>query len=709
MGNEKQARRDRMKLLAQHSPPDSPNRSFTDTRSPVKALPNGRYAGQEDGRVKFVPAYQETPSPAITEPMTPPDELSFNAGRATPSPAPSAGKGGKRMGRLAALFSSRAVVKTAGQPQASSPATSDTSSSYVNWPGTQNKRGATVAMNESSEDGAANNHLTAAVVNKAAAASSPMAKQLHPSEYDKIHRLAKPQVLYSDPWNRGQPEESMSDLSTTYSKTSSAYFNPNEVKVVKGGKVDHLGEFGKQKKAAASVMRLTEDALAQQDHYQPPHRSMANGVGFRGFLDKSKDVPNLLDDTSSLATSMSGSNSNVRTRPQPKSQMDIQERIPEEPEPAFEEEDEYVYTDPYQQQSDETFSVVLLGGGLTTIQTTADHFSNRVTASDFDDNLTNSDIDDDGFARLPGFHKMASAGRNANDKSLDAQSAVLFSEYSNRAKGAIEKYRQRTHNENSNPFSSGSDSGSGSSLFTDPYKKEGFGANVARGLDQYYIHPDEMKAVVKKFRKMSSIRSPKLNLDDYDREEDSIKAFALSEMRSRIMEKDIERGLERRGGTTVVDDLVLTPYNMTAMRVRDACIVAKAWRDGATPLDIINTALLTQRDERSYFIPRLMNAGTSKSPDYKYAWEEVLWFDDLELSQYRCHSLGPRNMRGYEMFTIGDCQSIQLKLCNERCNVSATIMVLDKFSVSRMARLTNSFFGLAGTKGRVESSNADIN
>ncbi|KAL3942357.1 MAG: hypothetical protein SGBAC_003423 [Bacillariaceae sp.] len=414
-------------------------------------------------------------------------------------------------------------------------------------------------------------------------------------------------------------------------------------------------------------MRLTAEALAQQDHYAPPHKAMANSVGFRGLLNKSKDVPNLMDDASSLATSMSGGASNTQPSKAPqRAPMKVQEQIPEEPEPAIDEDDSFVYTDPYKQQADD-LNVVLLGGGLTTIQTTAFDFSNRVRA---DDAMTNSDIDDGGFVRIPGFQEMASAGRNVKDSAYDSQSAVLFNEYTSHAKDAIHRYRERTANPNKNPFNSsgGSDGGSGSSLFSDPYKKEGFGANVAKNLDQYYIHPDEMKAVVKKFRKMSSQRSPKLNLEEYSREEDAIKAFALSEMRSRIMEKDIERGLERRGGTTVVDDSVLTPFNMAAMRVRDACIVAKAWRDGATPLDVINTSMLTRRAERSYFIPRLLNTGTNHSPEYKYAWEEVLWFDDLELSQYRCHSLGPRSMRGYEMFTIGDCQSIQLKLCNDRCN-----------------------------------------
>jgi len=170
--------------------------------------------------------------------------------------------------------------------------------------------------------------------------------------------------------------------------------------------------------------------------------------------------------------------------------------------------------------------------------------------------------------------------------------------------------------------------------------------------------------LVKKFRKISIARCQYFDYEDLDREEDATKAFALSEMRSRIMEKDIERGLERKGGTTVVDDIVMTSYNKAALRVRDAVIVAKAWRDGATPQDIVNTANLTRRDERSYCIPRL---DTSAKGASKYKWEEVNWVDDNDLSQYRCHSLGPRHLKGVEMFTIGDCQSILLKLSNDRC------------------------------------------
>jgi hypothetical protein len=105
--------------------------------------------------------------------------------------------------------------------------------------------------------------------------------------------------------------------------------------------------------------------------------------------------------------------------------------------------------------------------------------------------------------------------------------------------------------------------------------------------------------------------------------EDERKAFALFHMRSRVMEKDIERGLERRGGSFVVDYLVLTTYHRTARCVRDAVIIIKAWRDGATISDVINTVMLTRRTEYSYFIPRLPRTeGTTT--DYRCStWEDV--------------------------------------------------------------------------------------
>jgi len=682
--------------------------------------------------------------------------------------------GSTRISRLASLFSSRAIVKNLdGSEQEQpcpSPPHSDSSSGYVGWPGTQDKRGGTVALEQSSysdsEIGASRNgnksdtnssspgdyYLAAAVVNATAAANSPLIKP--PPEAEKIHRLAAPmssQVrgvhdIYgqdhqhnsvehlTDPWgNIGDGnEESMSEASTKYSKTSSAYFQPKDVRTARP-----LEPRMDRQAAAASVMRFqpgkpqppTEEALRLKDHFTPSLRTYnaTNVMGYRGLLDKTRDVPNLMDGTESDSThsSISGANNNYasgngrrsRTRripPYPEDQIleevtsDIFDGVSRgagggggdgdsdvfdglsnagasrieyrNRTPSIPENGQYEYNlGAIPRNDNEDLNVVLLGGGLTTIQTTSNDFTNRQTASDFDENLTNSDYDQYGFAKIPGFNEMATAGKRIHDRSIGpgiaskmfskATSATSSQTYntqpSSRAQEAINRYKNRTGSE-----------ASGSSTFSDHYDVDSWGESVRDGLMQYYVHPDEMKNLVKKFRKMSNKLSSRLSHDDMKREEDATKAFALMEMRSRIMEKDIERGLERRGGTSVVDDLVTTPYNRAAMRIRDAIVVAKAWRDGATPQDVINTSLLTRRRERAYFILRPSNQGQHFQQQQRYAWEEVLWVDDLELSQYRCNSIGARHLRGFEMFTIGDCQSILLKLCHQQCVVSLLHLVV---------------------------------
>jgi len=539
-------------------------------------------------------------------------------------------------------------------------------------------------------------------------------------------------------------EETMSEISTSYSKTSSAYFNTREVQAIRRGRIEQVSGVRQNRQAAAAVMRryqptsssspgrtheaqvdqmpqtssLTEESLAMKDQLYPPHRTFnaSNAVGFRGLLDKTQDVPNLMDDMESDSTSAAsaatsrhssaisgaqqydsyrnkavGRYSSSSARNQQQQERVIMEEPPEvSPDRGDTESDVFdgisiagarrateqqrrnrKPIDPDGEVAEESdgpgilgaasrsgmdeINLALLGGGLTTIQTTPEDFSHRKTASDFDENLTNSDYDQYGFAKIPAFHEMAVAGMSQHDRSLSTQS-LLFAEPSEGAKRFLEKHRQRDNN------TSGSDSGS--SLFSDHYPEEEWGHNIAGDLSQYYVHPEEMKILVKKFRKMSRDRYPHLDYEDLEREEDATKAFALSEMRSRIMEKDIERGLERKGGTVVVDDIVMTPFNRAALRVRDCLIVAKAWRDGATPQDVINASLLTRRPECSFYIPRLVVSSRGAS---KYTWEEVKWVDDMELTQYRCHSIGPRHLKGAEMFTIGDCQSILLKLCNDRC------------------------------------------
>jgi hypothetical protein len=800
-----------MALLANPSPPSSPSRftsadtnaetmfpslsksdfvdEFASKLPPRKTFDDGQIpvSKSSPAAIQFVPAYEEAVSPSNTHPLTSPEE-SFDRedkqkAKVTPSPSSNNNSNrnssvdkrrGPRMARLASLFSSRAVVRTSEdnskKPLPVSPPHSEASSVYVGWPGTQDKRGATVAIESSYEDsdpgpskppedtsweystpqkaGSRQQqqkqqqqpnafHFTAALVDTAAAAKSPLAaeKQHRLSNHPMHGRVSSLNDIYgkdeggergfnaispmTDPWASNTSDDAISDISTSFSKTSSAYFNPNEVRALNGrGKVDRLHGVGRNRQVAAAVMRFkpgepqppTEEALALKNEMTPAHRivNATNAVGYLGFIDKTKDVPNLMDDTesdssASRATSMHSSISATKRRQnrqtRPSKRDDYEDQILEEASSdifdgiqkgdaesdVFEDVFDGVSNtgskhyarrgatprgdyNPYASdpKSHLSHNLVLLGGGLTTIQSSMQDFSNRKTASDFDENLTNSDYDQYGFAKIPGFNEMASRGMGSHDRSLGPKSAVMFAEPSPRARQAIARYGSKT--------SEISESESGSSLFSDPYSVDSY-ANS--GLNQYYIHPDKMKIVVKFFRKMSRKLSPKLGYEDLEREEDATKAFALSEMRSRIMEKDIERGLERRGGTTVVDDIVLTAYNKAALRVRDAVVVSKAWRDGATPMDVVNTAFLTRRSERSYFIPRLDNRRFGNTAGREVTWEEVLWVDDLELSQYRCHSIGPRHLRGAEMFTIGDCQSILLKLCHDQCQVSSKTSLQD--------------------------------
>jgi hypothetical protein len=315
----------------------------------------------------------------------------------------------------------------------------------------------------------------------------------------------------------------------------------------------------------------------------------------------------------------------------------------------------------------ESFKMVVLGGGLAAIQPSEYLFSNRQTASDYDETLTNSDVDQNGYHRTPGVDEMLKAGLTTDSSLLGIQSNLgrggaalrpeaLFPEHE------PESSLSRSESPQTQSDSSELSSSNSSSLFSDPFIS-GNHLHVNGNWSSYYIKPSVMKKVLRTYRKCAEqMVSTDMSLAEFEQKEDENKIFALFEMRSRIMEKDIERGLERRGGTVAVDDLVMTTYNRTANRIRDAVIVSKAWRDGASPKDVINTALLTRR-ERTYYIRRPMhsikskdNAATisSKWSPKQYSWEPVKWVDDTDFMLYRCASLGPRCLRGVEMFVSGE-------------------------------------------------------
>jgi hypothetical protein len=614
-------------------------------------------------------------------------------------------------------------------------------------------------------------HLRVAVADAKVAAASPLVKQRSAERDHALYVSGSASVAASEAvsfhdlfpaksnhrvrvdegplnqWGDDEEEESSSRVNSSPggSKTSSAYMNVKDMGFPEAAEYNNYGSrsaagrpvaaeynnYGSRSAAGSSSMRPktgpqppTMDALATNDRLRPPHRSF-NAPGYRGNIDKTKEVPSLMDalDAESIVSSVSpsrksGGDNNHDNHDHSMESMgdndsDVFDGLSVSKSDVFDnlsnvdgggggnsytrsgasprKTKQRSYPEPIVEENESTgghedFKMVLLGGGLTAIQTTGAHFSQRQTADDYDDNLTDSDVDQFGFARIPGFNEMVDEGR-AHNNSLEGIEGNL----------GIRNHRSqdpygRSHRQVERVDS---ESASGSSLFSDPYgqRRAGEPYEMEGDLSEYYVQASQMKKLVRKYRKMSECVDPDLSFADFEREEDEHKSFAMFEMRSRIMEKDIERGLERRGGTSAVDDLVTTPYNRTAQRIRDAVIVSKAWRDGASPADVVNTALLTRRVDHAHFIKRPIhgNDGSSAVSGYsssqRYYWEAVKWVDDTDFMQYRCPSLGPRHMRGFEMFTIGDCQSILLRLTNERCKVRFFVCLLSRsrfFSITTM-------------------------
>jgi hypothetical protein len=406
----------------------------------------------------------------------------------------------------------------------------------------------------------------------------------------------------------------------------------------------------------------------------------------------------------------------VKQRTAPAAYYRRPERIAEEEEHPYTNNAHSADTNPESSSSFLPFNLVHLAGGLTAIQSPSNDFTNRFTAADFDENLTNSEVDQDGFTRTPGFQEMLSAGLVSSSALRGIHGNIGATSTTRQQRGTVGSHKNRsllssktgplanpmprsppavnrvTSQEPLTDSSSSAGRSESSSLFTDPYDNDQGNNNnnnasfhtFTGDLSKYYVTARDMKKLVRQYRELSEDCDPRgMTLDEFEKEEDEHKAFALIEMRSRIMNKDLERGLERRGGTVPVDDIVTTSYHRAAMRIRDAVVVSKAWRDGASPMDVMNSALLTRRAERTHYIKRpIMIAGgggsfgnnsgdSSMRSGYaeprRYEWEAVRWVDDTDFMQYRCPSLGPRTMRGFEIFTIGDCQSILLKLTNEQC------------------------------------------
>lgn len=395
-------------------------------------------------------------------------------------------------------------------------------------------------------------------------------------------------------------------------------------------------------------IRLSEAALRQTDQLTSTFQTVAHGAnvkGYRGFLNKTADVPNLMDDLESV-TSASTVATN-RKHDHLDSGSDVFDGVCSDSSaggnkpqsPTFQRLMQRKQIIPPASNRDCTsINIVQLNGTISSIQTSPAAFEARKTSVEFDATLTESDTD--------------------------------YAQSSRRLRGgnAIRSGQIRHHlDDESASYSSQSALNSQS---TD--------ISISNDLSSYAVGAGQVRKLVKAYRNMSQF----VNGDNISqKEEDAKKAFALFEMRSRIMATDIERGFDRAGGTVTVDDLVLTQYFRASCRVRDAVIVSKAWRDGASPQDARTALNLIEGHE--YYIKRssrLISSTDSETSDsqesfdstcskIQISYERVDWIDDTEFSLIRC--LGANTLRGSGIFTVGDCQSMLLKLTHEHCEVSS--------------------------------------
>jgi len=411
---------------------------------------------------------------------------------------------------------------------------------------------------------------------------------------------------------------------------------------------------------------LSENALKENDRLTPAHVSGGGFKGYRGFLDKTKGIPNLIDDdidsvttASTHATDNDAINRSVRQRSADE-ESDVFDGLPNIPGPS-ESDGRPVISGP---STHDTKSILC--------STRFDRMPIQSPSAQKDGNRMRGQVPEDNVGRL-GIQASPKAFRNTT--SLSKFKTENRSIQKRKMNYSSEKELESLPEGEGNTYINDHDSVSSGSISEESWTC----------LSKHAIEASQVRKLVRKFRNMS--KGLKKNGEDSSNEEDAKKAFALFELRSRVMETDIGRGLERTGGTVVVDDIVLTPYNQAAHRIRDAIIVSKAWRDGASPKDA-RTASLLMNSDAVHCIKRVVrpscsstspqeslsngsfcSSSTSSDRNYYqvYSWEKVLWIDDTEFSLLRCPSLGPRSMRGFEMFTIGDCQSILLKLTNERC------------------------------------------
>lgn len=422
----------------------------------------------------------------------------------------------------------------------------------------------------------------------------------------------------------------------------------------------------------------TVEALRRNDSRSAPPRPGGSVMlkGYRGFIDKTKDVPNLMDDLESEASTSLGTHSDGRRLAGSDNNNNMGLSLP----PAR-----------YGRVSPAMMGLHPRPPSLVSsnFESDSDVFDGIDDAGPMDRDLFNVAQGDVARHRkpkaiAPTLQNSTGFGQNSFSIKSGSENSPFSSEFNPFATNRVEQPRRQIQQQNEgglfdptlniSAVSNGSVNSGNDLVDLDDFVDDGF--ESLPDLSIYCIAPEVVRLMVRAFRKICTTQmeissSEETMLYDFENLVDTKKRFALFEMRSRIMETDIDRGLERRGGTNVVDDIVLTSYFQASQRIRDAVIVSKAWRDGATPKDVVTAHLLTRRSAKAHFvrrpIHRIRRPGEPAYPEY---WmEEVTWLDDTDFMMMKCQSLGAGTMKGFEMFTIGDCQSILLKMTSDNCTV----------------------------------------
>ena len=314
----------------------------------------------------------------------------------------------------------------------------------------------------------------------------------------------------------------------------------------------------------------TEEALRWKDSRSAPPRPGGSVMlkGYRGFIDKTTDVPNLIDDLESEASTSLGTSAYSSEVRRPTTSMGL--ALP--PAKRNGRTSPRGLPIPHRESSNVDSESDVFDGCDSSVPSTTlssmyreefGHMENQILDVNSEDRIqqqrrsqgsgsaqTSRDFADRKADQL------TSSGNSPFSLQSNPFAATRNNHYSQGARvGAGEEFLDPT-------LDISAVSSNGGSSQHDFGELDQFGNDFESfpDLSQYSVEPQLIQVLVRTFRKICTAlleknMSGERTMHDTETLDDTKKAFALFEMRSRIMETDIDRGLERRGGTNVVDDV----------------------------------------------------------------------------------------------------------------------------------------------------------